>query len=112
MYVLLVEYPGYSIYKEDKDSDKILEDSLTVFDFLINVLKVENSNIFVFGRSLGSGPSLYLSSKRKVGGLILMSPFTSIQAVAENLVGVLFKFLITERYIYQLNVLGLLILNI
>lgn len=93
----MVEYPGYSLYKENKDSDKILEDSLTIYDYLVNEMKVAYNNIFVFGRSIGSGPALFLSSKRKIGGLMLLSPFTSIQAVAENLVGGLLKFLVSER---------------
>jgi len=95
--VLLIEYPGYSIYRDDKNADKILDDSLLVFDFLTEVLKVESDNIYIFGRSLGSGPSLYLASRRKIGGLILMSPFTSIQGVAESIVGIVLKFLISER---------------
>ncbi len=97
MNVIVIEYPGYSLYKEDKCSDKVLQDSLTVYDYLIETLKVEEDNIYIFGRSIGSGPSLYLSSKRKPGALILMSPFTSVRAVAENLVGNIFKYLISER---------------
>jgi len=96
--VLIVEYPGYSIYKGDKSADAVLEDSLTVFDFLTNYLKVESENIIIFGRSIGSAPATYLCSERKPGALILMSPFTSIRAVAENLVGTLMKFLISERF--------------
>ncbi len=74
MNVVVVEYLGYSLYKDDKSSDKVLQDSLTVYDYLTETLKVDEENIFVFGRSIGSGPSLYLSSKRKPGCLILMSP--------------------------------------
>ena len=95
--VLIVEYPGYSIYKEDKGSDKILQDSIYVFDYITAKLNIDPNYLYVFGRSLGSAPSCYLSSKRSFAGLVLMSPFTSIQAVAENLVGGLIKFLIAER---------------
>ena len=34
--VLLVEYPGYGIYKGKPSSKQILEDSLCVFDFLVH----------------------------------------------------------------------------
>lgn len=98
MNVIVVEYPGYSLYKDEKDSDKVLQDCVTVFDFLTETLGVEEEHIYVFGRSIGTAPSLYLASKRKPGSLILMSPFTSVRAVAENLVGNLFKYLISERY--------------
>jgi len=98
MNVLIVEYPGYSIYKGEKDAEVVLEDSVVVFDFLVNYLKVEPENIIVFGRSIGSAPATYLCSERKPGALVLMSPFTSIRAVAENLVGNLMKYLISERF--------------
>jgi acetyl esterase/lipase len=99
MNVFIVEYPGYSIYNEDKSSDKVLDDSLVVFDYLVNELHIDEENLFILGRSIGTGPSVYLSSKKKPAGLILISPFTSIRAVAENLVGNLLKFAVSERYI-------------
>ena len=98
MNVLIVEYPGYSIYKSEKSSDKVLEDSLTVFDYLTDVLNIDSENIYVIGRSIGTSPALYVSSKRKPAGLVLMSPFTSVRAVAQNLVGNMLKFLISERF--------------
>jgi len=96
MYIIIVEYPGYSIYKTDKDADKLLDDALIVFDYLTDELNINSSNIYIYGRSIGSGPALYVSSKRKPGGLVLISPFTSIQAVAQESVGLL-KFLVSER---------------
>ena len=93
-----MEYPGYSIYKADKSSVTILEDSLIVFDFLTESLKIDPDNIIVFGLSIGSAPATYLSSLRKPVSLILMSPFTSLQAAAENIVGKVIKFLVSERY--------------
>jgi hypothetical protein len=97
MNVIIVEYPGYSIYNEDKSSDKVLDDSIIVFDYLINELHINEENLYILGRSIGSGPSVYLSSKRRPAGLVLISPFTSIRAVAENLVGNLLKFAVSER---------------
>lgn len=104
MNVLIVEYPGYSIYKADKNADVVLEDSVEVFDFLTDTLKIDSENIIVFGRSIGSAPATYLCSERKPGALVLMSPFTSLRAVAENLVGNFIKFLVSERYcLYNLD---------
>lgn len=97
MNILLVEYPGYSVYDEEKSSNIVLEDSLLVFDFLRERMKVDSGNIFVFGRSIGSGPATYLCSQRDPAALCLMSPFTSIQEVAKNLVGVL-KVLIADKF--------------
>jgi acetyl esterase/lipase len=100
MNIFIVEYPGYSIYKADKNAETVLEDSVAVFDFLTETLKVDSENIIVFGRSIGSAPATYLCSERKPGALILMSPFTSVRAVAENLVGTVMKFLVSERFQY------------
>lgn len=99
MHIVLVEYPGYSIYNTDKDADKLQDDALIVYDYLTNELNVDTNNIYIYGRSIGTGPALFICSKRKPAGLILMSPFTSIQAVAEVRVGKLLKFLISERFI-------------
>ena len=65
MNVVMVEYPGYSIYKG--------------------------------GRSIGTSPAIYLSSRRKPNALCVVSSFTSIRAVANNLVGPL-KYLLKERF--------------
>ena len=48
------------------------------------------------GRSIGTSPAIYLASKRKPNALITISAFTSIKAVAENLVGFL-KIFVKER---------------
>ncbi len=95
--IVLVEYPGYSIYKEEKNSEMVLQDALNVFDFLVNKFKISEENIFIFGRSIGTAPALYLSSKRKPAALVVMSPFTSVRAIAQNMVGNLLKFVVGER---------------
>ena len=97
MNVLIVEYPGYSIYKEEKCSDRILEDCITAYDFLTESFGVHDEDIFVFGRSIGTSPAIFLSSKRKPTALFLMSPFTSIRAAAESLFGNILKYFISER---------------
>lgn len=98
MNVIIVEYPRYSIYTQENDTNKILTDCLTVFDYLVEKFKALPENIFVFGRSIGTSPAIYLSSKRKVGALISVSGFTSIRAAAESLVGNFLKMLVNERF--------------
>ena len=91
-----VEYPGYSIYSEDKSSDIIQEDALIVYDFLIEN-GIHEKDIIICGRSIGSGPSIYLASQRNPGGIILISPFKSIQEVVKSIVGFM-KFMVSERF--------------
>ena len=97
--VLIVEYPGYSLYNTTKNCETVLEDTLIVYDYILtNIPNVNVSNIYIIGRSIGTAPAIYLSSKRKVGMLFLISPFTSIKAVAGNMFGFL-KLFVSERFV-------------
>lgn len=96
--VLIVEYPGYSLYSSGKEisEEVILENTTVIYDFIKKKFNITDKNIFVFGRSIGTSPAIYLASVRKPNALITISAFTSIKAVAENLVGFL-KVLVKER---------------
>jgi len=98
MNVLLVEYPGYSIYINiDKNSDTLLENTKIVYDFIKSKFNLSDKNIFVFGRSIGTSPAIYLSSQRRPNALFVVSAFSTINAVAKHLVGPLSVFL-KERF--------------
>ena len=94
---ICMEYPGYSIYYSEKSAEIIEEDSLTLFDFLTNECKINNKDIIVCGRSIGTGPATYLASKRKPGALILISPIKSLRDTVKNLVGPM-QYLIRDRF--------------
>ena len=96
--IIIMEYPGYSLYNSEKSSDTILENSIIVYDKIKEIFKLSDKNIFILGRSIGTSPAIYLSSQRKPNALFLISAFTSIKAVANNLVGFL-NILIKERFI-------------
>ena len=91
---MIQEYPTYGVYKDQNLTEKqIYQDSLNMYDFAVNVLKFDPKNIIIFGRSIGSGPAVYLASKVDAHCLILFSPFLSVKDVARDKVGVfsLFK---------------------
>jgi acetyl esterase/lipase len=94
---ICMEYPGYSIYYEEKSAETIENDSLILFDFLTNECKVNNKDIVICGRSIGTGPATYLASKRKPGALILISPIKSIRDTVKNLIGPM-QYLIRDRF--------------
>jgi UPF0716 family protein affecting phage T7 exclusion len=54
--------------------------------YLLNI-GFELSNIFVIGRSIGTGPALFLCSYYKVSGLMLISPFLSIATLVKDKYG-------------------------
>lgn len=101
MHVLAVEYPGYGLYKNQKPDENIIkEDAVIIYDYLTTVVGLLESDIILFGRSMGSGPSTYLSSIRKPHALLLMSGYTSIQNAAKSILGwaSILGFIIYEKF--------------
>jgi len=81
MNVIIVEYPGYSIYDEEKSADIICEDAKLVYDFIIKTFELKQEDIYVLGRSLGTGPAVYLASQKSINSLFLISPFKKINDI-------------------------------
>jgi abhydrolase domain-containing protein 17 len=58
-----------------------------VYDYLTTCIGINEQDIILFGRSMGSGPTSYLSSIKCPFALLLMSPYTSIKDAAKSLLG-------------------------
>merc|ERR1719229_1443672 len=88
MNVLAVEYPGYGLLHHVPASEAALKEvALTAFRFILDELKVAYEQIILFGRSVGSGPTVYLASRFPVGGLILVAAFASVREAAKSHIG-------------------------
>jgi len=99
MNVLAVEYPGYGLFGKVSASETMLKEAvLTAFRFVIDELKVGYEQIIIFGRSIGSGPAIYIASRYPVGGLILVAAFASIREVIKSLVGNIIAKAFVERF--------------
>uniref|UniRef100_A0A6B2LFS1 Serine aminopeptidase S33 domain-containing protein n=1 Tax=Arcella intermedia TaxID=1963864 RepID=A0A6B2LFS1_9EUKA len=91
--VIGYEYPGYGIAKGSASASNIKKDIKYVYQFVSQVLNFPPENIVFFGRSIGTGPSIYMTSRlsklnpKQPGGLILQSPYTTIRDIAVELVG-------------------------
>eukprot|EP00927_Polykrikos_kofoidii_P077042 TRINITY_DN74031_c0_g1_i1.p1 TRINITY_DN74031_c0_g1~~TRINITY_DN74031_c0_g1_i1.p1 ORF type:complete len:401 (+),score=52.71 TRINITY_DN74031_c0_g1_i1:120-1322(+) len=97
--VLAVEYPGYGLlHGMTPSEDAVYEVALTAFRYLVDEVNVRYSQIILFGRSLGSGPAVYLAAQYPVGGLILVSAFSSIKGAVQSIVGRLFAWTFKERF--------------
>eukprot|EP00435_Cladocopium_sp_Y103_P048003 s892_g14.t1 len=97
--VLAVEYPGYGLLHHMEPSEAaVYEVALTAFRFLVDEIGVRYSQIILFGRSLGSGPAVFLAAQYPVGGLILVSAFTSIRAAVQSIVGRVVAWTFNERF--------------
>ena len=81
-----MEYRGYSIFEGSTTPKNIEEDAFRVMDFL-GTKKLTNSEIILFGRSIGCAVSLAVTQKYSVFSAILLSPFLSLKKVAVDLYG-------------------------
>ena len=96
--VIAVEYPGYGFYKGKTRESAIIEDAITVYKFVKEEFKYQDSDILIFGRSIGSGPACFIARNYPIGCLLLMSAFTSIKDVVKNVAGRLAKLMVKERF--------------
>ena len=86
--IIAMEYPGYGLHGyEGKSSQQLQKDALTVYDFVNQVMKVKEQDIFLLGRSIGSSVATYVAQHRDPGMVILMSPFKSIKTAAAAVFG-------------------------
>lgn len=111
--VLIPEYPGYSIYRSIPSPEKCLENSLIVYDFILNnIQNITEKNIFIVGRSLGTSVAIYLASKRNPGGTFVISSFTTFASIGnrdEEDKNILCKYFRSIDYIDKINTPLLLI---
>lgn len=99
MNVLAVEYPGYGLLHNVAVCEAALKEvALTAFRFILDELKVAYEQVILFGRSVGSGPAVYLASRFPVGGLILVAAFASVREAAKSLVGSVVAQVLVERF--------------
>ena len=74
------------------------QDSLIVFDFLVDSLGFKPEDIIIFGRSIGTGVATYLASQRKQCKLLLLfAPFTNLKAIAKDYVSI-FSIFLKDRF--------------
>jgi abhydrolase domain-containing protein 17 len=76
-------YEPYNEHVFEANEENILDDSEYIFDYLNQVLGIDQEDMIIFGRSMGSGPATHVASVRDPGCLLLMSSFKSIRAIAE-----------------------------
>jgi fermentation-respiration switch protein FrsA (DUF1100 family) len=83
--LLLVDYRGYGSSSPGTPNEKrVYEDARAAFTYLTAQRKVPSRDIIFVGRSIGTGPATELAKEHpEAGGLILISPFTSLPEAAK-----------------------------
>jgi uncharacterized protein len=80
--VLALEYRGYGGNPGAPDEEGLIADGRAALAFL-ETQGIPDSNIVLFGESLGTGVAVQLAAEHDVRAMILRSPYTSIADVAQ-----------------------------
>jgi pimeloyl-ACP methyl ester carboxylesterase len=81
--LLLINYRGYGGSEGKPGEAALFADALQIYDYAAG--RAQGGRVAVMGRSLGSGVAVYLASQRPVAGVILVSPYDSIESVAKGI---------------------------
>jgi pimeloyl-ACP methyl ester carboxylesterase len=82
LHTAVFHYRGYGPSTGRPGEAALLADALTIHDALTERLRPERT--YAVGISLGSAVAAWLSSQRRLAGLLLITPFDSIEAVAKE----------------------------
>lgn len=81
--VVTFHYRGYSPSTGRPSAQVLLDDAVRVHDEIAAAL--EPARIVAVGLSLGTGPAAHLATQRPLAGVILVTPFDSLAALAGDL---------------------------
>ena len=84
--LLVVDYRGYGLSSSASPNEgTTVEDARAALSYLLHKRNFPLHDVVVLGQSIGSGPATELAYENKdLGGLILESPFTTIDAAASS----------------------------
>ena len=71
------DYPGYGLSSGKPSEEGCYQAIESLYEHMISEMGVDPKNIILWGRSLGTGPSCFLASKKEINGLLLETPFLS-----------------------------------
>lgn len=80
--ILMIDYREYGRSEGVVTEKGTYQDALTSYDYLLTRTDIDPKRIVIFGQSLGAAVAVELAMQRKVSGLILEAPFTSIKDMA------------------------------
>lgn len=80
--ILSLNYPGYGESSSVPSQENLYQSALEIYDSLLDKKIIEADKLIIMGRSLGSSVAAYVAAHRPVAGLILITPFDSMENVA------------------------------
>ena len=83
--VLIFDYQGYGKSEGSPGEGASYSDALTAYRYLVDDKKIDPARIIIFGRSLGASIAAWLAKTEKSAGLILESPFASVEQLGSEI---------------------------
>jgi len=80
--VFMYDYRGYGLSTGSATMNGILDDGITVYNYVRNTLKYDDKHIILYGESIGSGVTCHIASLRSCLGVIIQSGLASIPSTA------------------------------
>src|SRR5206468_9274414 len=81
--VVAFHYRGYAPSTGSPSAEALIADAPLIYDFAVEHVKPKR--VIAVGFSIGSGIAAGLAVARKIDGLILVTPFDSLRAVAQSM---------------------------
>jgi hypothetical protein len=81
--VIAFYYRGYSPSTGSPSAEALIADAPLTYDLAVQHVKPRS--VIAVGFSIGSGVAAKLAAKRKLDGLVLVTPFDSLKAVAQSM---------------------------
>lgn len=83
----LFDYRGYGRSHGQPSEEGLYRDALAAWEVLTKLKKILPARVIAFGRSLGAAVAAEVTRRKQVAGLILESPFPSIETMARRMFG-------------------------
>lgn len=83
--IVTFHYRGYAPSQGSPSADALIADAPLVYD--VAVARIRPNRTVAVGFSIGTGVAASLAGRRPIDGLILVTPFDSLKAVAQSMYG-------------------------
>ena len=82
--ILALSYRGYGKSGGTPSEEGFYRDARAALHYVVQQLSLKPSEILLYGESLGTGVAVQMATEFSVAGLILQSPYSSLDALAEH----------------------------
>ena len=96
--VFIFDYRGYGRSEGRPSEEGLYQDAFAAYGYVTRTRAVRADRLVLFGRSLGAAVAGTVASQRPSAGIILESPFPSVESVARAQFGVPAHWLLQSRF--------------